>query len=1122
MENFKKIKEIIALCKEERVELAFRDGQVAVKAKQGVSDSLRQKLKEHKVALVEYLTRLNNVDAGIIAYDDTLDYQATSVQVAMLLSGLCDTSAYHLPLGYKIEPGLDVAQVEKVVTRLISECPVLCSAVKFAEDKYQFVLIKQDAVSFEARYTTPDEFEKELNFVTYEPFDLEQGPLVRILLSVEDSLVHHIVFVFHHLVFDGGSMEPFSARLTELFTERLGTQPESLVNYSRSKKQYAQYAHWQKDFQATHYYDEQLQYWREQLKSLPQNNYVAGDFTLHSNSMNEKAQVLRKTIPESIWQQFTQFTQTHAISTFLGLQTLLAVLLSRYSGNNDIVMGTALSGRDSAELSNAIGMFVKTVVLRNQVELSKTFLEQVAHHKQILSDAFTHAEVGLSDVIVQLEEIQTQSDVFEVMFTTSYPTSRELVLAGSKARPFAIPLYSAKFPIAFDVQCGEHEAAIEVTYQSARYGTQTLESFIDAFIYLMTSVLQTPSEPLELHAITSQQQITSVVKNEDKQCAYSSIWDAFVAQVDAHPRHIAWQSNSEVLSYHDLYAEALKIIAGFQALHITRGDRIVLALRRSHQLIAAQLACAALGAIYVPLDAAAPEARKSAIITDAAAKLVLVSEPNSLDCECRQYQIHELQRLALTEEFSLPDGLDGHCALYICYTSGSTGKPKGVIIPHSAVLNLVLGSDCLPLCPQTVMAHGSNLAFDAVTFEVWGALLNGGRLVPVDNSTLTDPEALQQNIIEQGINTLFLTTALFNHIAAALPTSLQLLECVLFGGEKHSIKAIETIQKSAPKTRLLHVYGPTENTTFSTCCELSTEMIAQGRAPIGNAIKGTQAWILDSHFQQVPDGMRGELVVTGDNLALGYWQNEAMTSDRFVILTNGQRGYRTGDIVRRGFDGQIEYVERLDNQVKIRGFRIEPAEITGVLLSHEQVTNAYVTTKMGATGLQLIAYVSGEWSLHAPEVTAMISSLKQHLSLHLPTYMQPNTLQYLECMPLNANGKVDFRQLPEPITMHDATLHVAEEPLSGEIATSIAHFWQELLGIKAVYLDSHFYLLGGHSLLAVQLLNRIKQHFQIQIPTQFVRLFPELQQQIQEVEHRLNALNTNKLEATDDHVEITL
>lgn len=559
-------------------------------------------------------------------------------------------------------------------------------------------------------------------------------------------------------------------------------------------------------------------------------------------------------------------------------------------------------------------------------------------------------------------------------------------------------------------------------------------------------------------------------------------------------------ASKSALTYRELNERANQLAHYLQQLGVSLKTQVAICSERSRNFVVSIVAVLKAGGTYVPLDPSQPLERLNSMIEDTQ-PTILLTQPQWLEHLqplVQQYptlQLVCIERAADAinqcgkENLPLPQRCGEHCApddgervAYLMYTSGSTGRPKGIAIPHRAIGRLVFNTNYIDLTPTDCIAMASNVAFDASTFEVWGTLLHGGRLVVIDRDTLLSPQDLVATLRAEGVTTLFLTTALFNQMARTIPDAFRTLRHLLFGGEAVDPRWVRTVLEQGAPQRLLHVYGPTESTTFATW-HLVQEVPAHATTvPIGRALANTQLYVLDPQQQPVASGIAGELYIGGDGLAQGYWNQPEQTDEKFIPnpfqeYSGSKRLYRTGDLVRCQPDGSLEFLGRIDQQVKIRGFRIELGEIETILRQHPALADVAIMAREEKPGeRQLVAYL-----VQRANGDLQPATLRSYLQTKLPDYMIPSTFVFLAALPLTPNGKIDRAALPAPAELPlspPAELTLPGTPIEQVLAT----IWQEALDKKVIGTQEIFFDLGGHSLQATQIIEKVRKVFQVQFP----------------------------------------
>ncbi|HKE58226.1 MAG TPA: amino acid adenylation domain-containing protein, partial [Pyrinomonadaceae bacterium] len=791
---------------------------------------------------------------------------------------------------------------------------------------------------------------------------------------------------------------------------------------------------------------------------------------------------------------------------FMTLFAAFVTLLHRYTGDEDISVGSGVGNRCWREVEGLVGMFVNTLVMRTDVSGDPTYRELLARVREVTLAAYSHQSVPFNQVVevLQPDRDLSRNPLFQVAFSFHDAPRPSLALPGLKIGVTeALNNGSAKFDLNIIViprplpkEPGAPETVNDGMtmiweYNRGLFTAQTLASMVQHYQRLLEAIVVAPQERVAKLPMLSEAECQELLvahnQTESEYPRDASVAQLFEKQAALTPEAPAIVAGTQVLSYRELNEKANQLARylrsrghGFEQ----RESLVGVMLRRSPNLVVSLLAVLKAGAAYLPLDADDPAERLRYMVSDARVTAVLTESDlleklgDSVDGFCLDL---DAAQIAILDRSNLDTASDGDSLAYAMYTSGSTGRPKGILIEQHSVSRLVINTDFVQLTAADRVAHVSNVSFDAATFEIWGALLNGAALVVIDKDVALSPHEFATELQQQQISTIFLTTALFNQLASTVTGAFDSLKQVLLGGEAVDPRWVREVLKHGPPERLLHVYGPTETTTFASWQLVKSVPADASNIPIGKPLANTRLYVLDEQLQTVPSGVPGELYIGGDGVGRGYLNQPELTAARFIVdpfVARPQRMYRTGDVVRWLPDGTLEFLRRKDQQVKLRGHRIEPGEIENILSEHEAVRESVVILREDQPGeKRLVAYLVNADSAESVSAAELRSYLKQRL----PDYMVPANFVWLQSLPLTPNGKIAIAQLPPPGTESE-DLETGEAGPRSATEELLAGIYAAVLHRSTVGVRDDFFALGGHSLLATQVVSRIRECFHIELP----------------------------------------
>ncbi|HXA51330.1 MAG TPA: amino acid adenylation domain-containing protein, partial [Candidatus Acidoferrum sp.] len=1006
------------------------------------------------------------------------------------------TSLYNTTAMFRMKGQLKLEPLQQTIDEIVRRHEALRSTFPTVDGK------PVQAIAAELRVALPvtelsgiaaEQREQEAERVAREqanyPFDLAQGPLVRASLLRLAERDHILLIFVHHIVTDGWSMNVLADEVAALYGAFQLGRPSPLPELAI---QYADFAVWQREWLDGAYQQEQVGYWKRQLAGAPALLELPTDRPRPAMQRHRgDTQIL--VLPQALVEKLSALGRGEGVTLYMTLLAAFQTLLSRYSSQQDIVVGSPIAGRNYAEIEPLIGFFVSTLALRVDLSGNPRFRDLLGRVKEVTLQAYAHQDVPFEKAVEELapERSLSYNPIFQTVFALQNPL-QNIEAAGLQIERTLLNAGASLFDISCFAVPVPEGLLLRAQYDTDLFDQATIVRMLDHFQQLLQAAVADPDQRIDdLPLLTAAEEQRLLVEWNDTAAAYpreACAHELFEEQAARVPGNLAVAFGSRSLTYGDLNRRANQLAHYLRGLGVGPESVVGILLNRSDEMVTAILGAVKAGAAYLPMDPAYPEERLAFMLEDAGAAVLLTSS-----------ELAPGAALTSAIVISLDTGWDPIAAhpgenparvahprnlAYVIYTSGSTGRPKGVELEHRNLLNLVAWHQReYQVQPEDRATQIAAPAFDASVWEIWPYLTAGASLHIPDDEIRSSPQQLLQWLERERITLSFLPTPLAESVLDVLketPTRLS-LRAMLTGGDK-----LHQYPDAGLSFRLVNHYGPTENTVVATWTPVAPG--GAGAPPIGKPIANTCVYILDPHMRPVPVGVPGELYIGGESLARGYRNHPELTADRFVHSSFAAgRLYRTGDRVRYLPDGNIEFLGRLDYQVKIRGFRIELGEIEAVLAQHPTVKEcAVVAHQDGAGGPRLAAYVVARGE------KAPTAALRALLEGQLPEYMVPAAFVFLDAFPLTANGKIDTRALPAP--EHSAEDIAAYVPPRTPLEERLCAIWGEVLRLPQVGIRDNFFVCGGHSLLATQVVSRVRQSTGVELPLRFLFLSPTVEE----------------------------
>ncbi len=1064
---------------------------------------------------------------------DALAASITQAQACFLTELAGEALPYQAQAVIRFEGSLDAEVLHRALQAVVDRHDVLRTTFPkvrgtWMQRVHSGVAVALPVVDFRA---DPDP-EKALRTLSEERFaeriDITELPLFRsTLVRLADdhaALIH----VEHHVIHDGWSFATFIRELGTLHRAYSSGKPDPLP---RLLLQYADFAAWQHAFPATDAGRQQLEYWTRQLEGHPSPPQLSTDRPAPA-IRTYRGRTLRSDLEPELVDALRRVASRSGCTPYVVMAAAFFAFLSRLSGETDLVIGSGLANRRVVGTEPLIGMFVNTVALRVDLSGDPTLELVLSRVRSASLGALTHQELPFEEVVRALapERRAGRNPLYEHLFSfhdAPFPEmefdglevkAQDTLSNGSAKADLNVLVVNRRSRSARpDLPDGE-EMSVVWEFATDVFDEFTGERLLAIYLHLLAQVVGHPGRRLSELELTADAERAGLLAAGGIAATYereATIDSVFGDRVRERPDAIAVVDGARQLSYGELDRASERLARQLGSRGVRRGSFVGVSDKRSAATIVALLGILKAGAAYVGIENDLPANRLRRLLKGAAVALVCAPSEDAHGLDATGVTLVDIE----DEADQIADGLEvpperehgATDAAYVSFTSGSTGEPKGVEIPHRGVLRLVRGVDYVKLGPGEVVLGFAPLAFDASTFEIWGPLLNGGRLVLAPSGALSTAE-LAGAITAHQVTTVWFTAGIFHEMVDHQLGALASLHQVLAGGDVLSPTHVNRLLSVlGPESTVINGYGPTESTTFTCCHRMNGGSRVTGPVPIGRPISNTWIALVDSGGRLVPDGISGELWIGGDGLARGYLGRPDLTEEQFILNPFPglpcDRLYRSGDRVRRRGDGTLEFLGRVDRQLKVRGHRVEPAETEAALLGHPAIGQAHVIPmNFGRDDKRLVAYLVGastpdgrpfshSRAMQSRSVNGLVSdaALRDFLGGVLPRYLIPARFVWLEHLPLRASGKVDSQQLPAPpstwfpegpdapeVTPDSTTAR----PVRGisRLESTLLAIWQEVTGVRDVGLHDDFFDLGGHSLLAVELFAAIERSTGARLP----------------------------------------
>ena len=1055
-------------------------------SKNALTAELKQEIQNNKVDILAFLkaakTQAVSTSEIPALSADSPKLLSFAQQRLWLLAQLQGSSAtYNMPIALQLNGKLNIDALRSSLAYLLNRHESLRMYFPTVAGEPQIALLNLDEIKVltvqdcreEAgeKFLQSSKIQDLIDAHAQEPLDLNTGPLFKTKLLQLDQKKSVLVINMHHIISDGWSMGVFLRELWQVYT---AYSQDKTPNLAPLPIQYSDYAAWQRQWLQGEILEKQINYWKNQLGDASPLLELPTDYPRPAQQSYRGDRYIYSFTPE-LTTAVNAFSQQQGVSLYMTLLATLSILLSRYSRQNDLCIGSPIANRTHSQTEGLIGFFVNTLVMRQQIKPEQSFIEFLQQTRQICLDAYAHQDVAFDVLVEKLhpERSMSYNPLFQVMLVLENNQSPDLDLSGLEMELLGVKCAIAKFDLTLLITESDHQLNCSWEYATDLFARDTIQRMAEQFAVLLKGIIDHPHQSINTLPVITATELLQLQRWNQTQTDYpqdKTFVDLFAEQVAKNPHNIALVFESENLTYQQLNEKAEQLADYLIENYQIQPDTLIgISVERSLEMIIGVLGILKAGGAYVPIDPNYPPERIKFMLEDSRISVLLTQSfvVHKLPLDSLENPVKVVYLDAELDKYPSPivncqlSTVNYNNLAYVIYTSGSTGKPKGVMIEHRGLVNLILAVDeILQIQPQSRVLQFANFSFDASIWEIAPTLSAGACLYLTQKENLLPSQELIDFLTEHKITHLTIPPSVLSLLPQATLPDLQIL---ITAGE---VCSKELVNRWAKGRSFFNGYGPTESTV---CASLALCQPHDKKTLIGKPLSNLHIYILDAHNQPLPPGIPGELCIAGVGLARGYLHRPELTAEKFIaveLFGKVEQIYKTGDLARWKDDGNLEYLGRIDEQVKLRGFRIELGEIESLLLRHPLVKETVVILYQSENQQSLIAYVTGIDHDFG-------SDLKKYLKSSLPDYMIPAQIVVLDQLPLTPNGKIDRKALPAP-NVGITGLSVAPR---NDFEAQLAKLWSTVLERQEIGIHDNFFELGGHSLLVIKLLNLIQEMF---------------------------------------------